>query len=154
MAKRLLISIILSVKIFQLHFNSPISLIHAQDTGYTGLAAIVVGKILRIPVIVSSHGIRHKTIQHSIRSRIKGIIFRIERNLDIFTIKSANEVIVDNETIKIYFEKIVKKRIKTIPIPIQVDKFEYSLSDRTTIRNELGFDGSHKGYWIYRKVCS
>lgn len=142
MAQRLLISIILSVKILQLHFNSPISLIHSQDTGYTGLAAILVGRILKVPVIVSSHGIRHKTIYHGLKSRIKGIIYRIERNSDTFTIKSANEAIVDNETIKNYYEKIVKKRIKILPIPIQLDKFEYSLSNRTTIRNELGIDES------------
>ncbi|TVP41701.1 glycosyltransferase family 4 protein [Candidatus Nitrosocosmicus arcticus] len=144
MTYRLVISLFLSVKIFQLHFNSPISLIHSQDTGYTGLAAIVVGKILRVPVIVSSHGIRHRTIHHSLRSRLKGIIFRIERNLDTFTVKNANEVIVDNDAIKNYFEKIVKKRIKSIPIPIRLDEFEYSLSNRTTIRSDLGCDESTK----------
>ncbi|WP_458747520.1 glycosyltransferase family 4 protein [Candidatus Nitrosocosmicus sp. T] len=142
MAKRLLISVILSVKILQVHFSLPISLIHAQDTGYTGLAAIIVGRILKVPVIVSSHGIRHKTIHHGLKSKIKGIIYKIERNLDLFTIKSADEVIVDNDAIKNYFEQIVKKRIKTIPIPIQLDKFEYSLSDRIAIRTELGFDKS------------
>lgn len=137
MAYRLASSFFLSLKIFQLHLNFPISIIHSQDTGYTGLAAIIVGKILRIPVIVSSHGIRHKTIQNSLKSRLKEIIFRIERNLDLFTIKNANEVIADNDTIKSYFEKIVKRGIKSIPIPIQLDKFEYSLPNRTTIRKEL-----------------
>lgn len=140
MAKRFLISIILTLKILQLHFNLPISLIHAQDTGYTALAAIIAGKILKVPVIVSSHGIRHKTIHHALNSKIKGIIYKIERNLDIFTIKNANETIVDNESIKHYFEKIVKKRITAIPIPLQLDKFKYSLSNRTTIRRELGLD--------------
>jgi glycosyltransferase involved in cell wall biosynthesis len=142
MVKRLLISIILCLKIFRLHYYLPISLIHAQDTGYSGLAAIIVGRILRIPVVVSSHGIRHKTIHHGIKSKIKGIIYRFERNLDIFTINGANEVIVDNDVIKNYFEKIVKKNIKTIPIPIQLNKFEYSLSNRNTIRIELGLDES------------
>ena len=138
MIYRLIISLVLSWKIFHLHHNSPISLIHAQDTGYTGLAAIFVGKILRIPVIISSHGIRHQTIQHSLKSKIKGIIVRFERSLDTFTIRNANEVIVDSNTIKNYFEQIVDKKIKSIPIPIQLDHFSYSLTNRTTIRGELG----------------
>jgi glycosyltransferase involved in cell wall biosynthesis len=137
MMKRLIISVILSLKMFQLHYNSPISLIHAQDTGYTGLAALMVGKVLKVPVIVSSHGIRHKTIHHGIKSKMKGIILRIERNLDKFTLKNADEVFVDNEIIKTYFEKMVKRSINIIPIPIQLDKFRYSLDNRNTIRNEL-----------------
>jgi glycosyltransferase involved in cell wall biosynthesis len=137
MTQRWIISIILSFKIFHLHSKSPISLIHAQDTGYTGLAALAAGKILRVPVVISSHGIRHKTIHHSLKSKIKGPILRIERNLDKFTVKNADEVFVDNETIKTYFEKIVKRDIKIIPIPIQLEKFKYSLSNRTAIRNEL-----------------
>lgn len=144
MAKRLLISVTLTVKILQLHISLPISLIHSQDTGYTGLAAIIAGKILRVPVVVSSHGIRHKTIQHGLKSKLKRIIYPIERNLDTYTIKAANEVVVDNDTIKYYFEKTINKRINTIPIPIQQDKFEYSLPDRNTIRTELGLDESFK----------
>lgn len=141
MAQRLIISVILSLKIFHLHRNSPISLIHAQDTGYTGLAALATGKILKIPVVISSHGIRHKTIQHSIKSKIKGSILRIERNLDKLTVKHAEEVLVDNETIKKYFEKMVNRSINIIPIPIQLDKFEHSPTNRNTLRNELGCNG-------------
>jgi glycosyltransferase involved in cell wall biosynthesis len=140
MVKRILISIILSIKIIHLHYSLPISLIHAQDTGYTGLAAIFVGRILKVPVVVSSHGIRHKTIDNALNSKIKGIIYKIERDLDMFTIKRADGVVVDNDAIKSYFEKIVKEKIDSIPIPIRTDKFVYSLSARIAIRNELGID--------------
>ena len=51
------------IKLISINFVTPITLIHAQDTGYSALAAIIAGRILRIPVITSSHGIRHKTIR-------------------------------------------------------------------------------------------
>lgn len=137
MAKRFLISLILSVKVLRLHSKLPISLIHAQDTGYIGLAAVMVGKILKIPVVVSSHGIRHKTIDHALKSKMKGIIYRIERKIDLLTIKNASDVIVDNGSIRNYFENVVRKRIKCIPIPIEVDKFEYTSSNRSEVREQL-----------------
>jgi glycosyltransferase involved in cell wall biosynthesis len=141
---RLYISIRWIIKILTIHLRSPITLIHAQDTGYSGLAAVIASKVLKIPVIVSSHGIRHKTIEHSLSSKLKKIINKIELKLDIFTINNANNIIKDNRSIKTYFEKMVSKKIEVIPIPVKLCDFKYSESNRKFIRKELDIDESTK----------
>jgi glycosyltransferase involved in cell wall biosynthesis len=137
---RLFTSLRWVIKLISIHFITPITLIHAQDTGYSALAAIIAGRILQIPVITSSHGIRHKTIQHSIKSKLKNLIYKLEIKLDVFTINNSNIVITDNKTIKDYFTNLVSKDIDHIPIPINLNEFQFSESNRNSIRKELGID--------------
>jgi glycosyltransferase involved in cell wall biosynthesis len=131
--------LLLSVaKILSINIKFPITLIHAQDTGYSGLAAVLSGKILGIPVIISSHGIRHKTLEPNIHGRLKKALIKFEYSLDVFTIKNANRIIAVNPSIKNYFEQIIpKKIIDVIPIPIKLKSFEFSEVNRNLIRKEL-----------------
>jgi glycosyltransferase involved in cell wall biosynthesis len=119
------------------------TLIHAQDTGFSGLSAVIAGKILRIPVITASHGIRHKSLELIIKGKLKKILCKIEYEIDIFTVKHSNKVIVDSPNIENYFEKIVNKDIEFIPVPIKVKDFEFSISKRISLRNELGLSDSY-----------
>ena len=48
MLSRLFLSLFWMLKIFSMNLKKPIKLIHAQDTGYSGLAAVISGKILKI----------------------------------------------------------------------------------------------------------
>lgn len=137
MVYRLVVSFLMSLTIFRMHRKNPFALIHSQDTGYAGLTAILVGKFLGIPAVISSHGIRHKTIQQSLNSRLKKIILRLEKNLDIFNIKMADEVLADNQTINDYLEDLVKKKMRIMPIPIDLKVFKYSLDNRESIRKEF-----------------
>ena len=113
-------------------------MIHAQDTGYSGLAAVLSGKLLRIPVILSSHGIRHKTIEPNIHGRFKKVIIKFEYNLDIFTVRNADSMMAVNPSIKNYFEQIIskKRKIDFIPVPIKLKDFEFSEVNRDLIRKE------------------
>ncbi len=52
-------------RIISVNTINPIDIIHAQDSGYTGLAAIIAGKILSIPVIITLHGIRYYEINQT-----------------------------------------------------------------------------------------
>jgi glycosyltransferase involved in cell wall biosynthesis len=140
---RLVMSLLWICKILLLNIKSPITLIHAQDTGYAGLSAILSGKILGIPVILSSHGTRHKSLESIIQGRFRKVLLKIEYSLDIFTIKNANRIIVANSSIKNYFEQIIpKKIIDFIPIPIKLKNFEFSEVNRDLIRNELQIEDS------------
>jgi glycosyltransferase involved in cell wall biosynthesis len=142
---RPVLSLLWIIKILLINIKFPITLIHAQDTGYSGLAAIVSGKLLRIPVILSSHGIRHKTLEANIHGRFKKALIKIEYSLDIFTVKNANSVIVVNPSIKNYFEQIIsKKKIDFIPNVIKLKDFEFSEVNRDLIRKELGIDNKTK----------
>lgn len=120
--------------------KSQITLIHAQDTGYGGLAAVILGKLLKVPVILSSHGIRHKGLEYLIGKRLKKIIIRFEYTLDIFNIENANCLLVVNNSIKEYFEHIICKKVDVIPAPIKLDNFEFSKINRDAVRRELEID--------------
>jgi glycosyltransferase involved in cell wall biosynthesis len=142
---RLVMSLLWILKILLLNMKYPITLIHAQDTGYSGLSAVISGKILGIPVIISSHGIRHKTLESIIQGRLKKVLLKIEYSIDIFTIKNASSVIVVNPSIKNYFEQIISKKIVDfIPIPIKLKNFEFSEVNRDLIRKELRIEDNKK----------
>jgi len=138
---RLYLSLLFFFKILSINKKTPIKLINAQDSGYSGLAAVITSKIMKIPVIVSTHNIRHKMLESILDDGMfKKILLKIEYNLDIFTIKNADMVIAVNPEIKRYYEKIVGKTIDFIPNPIKMKNFVFSLADREFIRKELGVD--------------
>lgn len=137
---RLAMSVLWIVKIMLVHSKFPITLIHAQDTGYSGLAAVIVGRILGIPIVISSHGIRHKSLESIICGRLRKLLLGIERGIDTFTIKNATSVIAINLAVKRYFEELIitDKKIIFIPIPIKVSRFEFSKQNRDEARMEMG----------------
>jgi glycosyltransferase involved in cell wall biosynthesis len=139
---RLVLLLLWIIKILSINVKYPITLIHAQDTGYSGLAAVLSGKLLRIPVILSSHGIRHKTLEPNIHGRFKKALIKFEYNLDIFTVRNADSLIAINPSIKNYFEQIIskKRKIDFIPVPIKLKDFEFSDVNRNLIRKELEID--------------
>jgi len=137
MFSRLFLSILWMVKIILINSKSPIKLIHAQDTGYSGLAAIFAGKILQIPVILTSHGIRHKSLEHSLQGKLIKPIIKFEYKLDIFTINNADCVIGVNPIIKNYYDGLAKKNIEFIPITIKQKNFGFSENNRQLIRKEF-----------------
>jgi glycosyltransferase involved in cell wall biosynthesis len=137
---RLVMTMLWIGKILTVNHELPIQVLHAQDTGYSGLAAVIAGKILRIPVIITSHGIRHKTLESTIRGLFKKVLLKAEYNLDYFTINRANRIIVVNPSIKTYFQKKTSKNIDVIPIPIKSKNFAFSVVNRASIRKELGIE--------------
>ena len=141
---RLVLSLLWVLKILSINIKSPITLIHAQDTGYSGLAAVISGKFLRIPVIITSHGIRHKTAELITHGRFEKAMLKIEYSLDLFTIKNANSFIVVNPSIKNYYGQITSKKIDVIPVPIKLGNFKYSEVNRDLIRKELVIDKKTK----------
>lgn len=139
---RVIMTMLWILRIFIIHQKFPITLIHAQDTGYSGLAAIISGKLLKIPVIISSHGIRHKTLNSVIGGRLRNLLLKFEFKMDVFTAKNANGVIAVNCSIKKYYESLLHKKIDLIPIGIKTKKFQYSQKSRDEIRKELGIRGN------------
>jgi glycosyltransferase involved in cell wall biosynthesis len=120
--------------------RSPINLIHAQDTGYSGLAAVLSGRLLGIPVIISSHGIRHQALEWKVKNihgRINHVLFKIEYAVDFFTTKRATAVIAVNPLIKKYFQQRTSSNVVFIPNCIRIRDFQFSPVNRILIREEL-----------------
>jgi len=144
-ALRPVISILFIFRVLSINRKYPVDLIHAQDTGYAGLAGIVLSKLLKKPAILSSHGIRHKILESNVPSILKKCGFlKFEYNLDIFNIKHAEKVIADSPHIKTYFELKTGREIDFFPNPINVKDFDYSEINRKSIKSELGIDEKTK----------
>ena len=139
---RLVIWLCQVVKILLVSATSPITLMHAQDTGYTGLAAIVAGKLLRIPVLITIHGFRYKEIEYEFvtHNTLGKIILPFENKLDAFAMRNANKVTVLNSQMKDYFAQFGESEIDIIPNAIRTKDFEFSSSKRDSVRIQLGID--------------
>ena len=139
------LSLLFFFKILSINRKTPLKLIHAQDSGYSGIAAILAGKILKIPVIVASHIIRHKALEPVLEgSCFKKIFVKLEYNIDNFTVRNADSVIAISPFIKGYYEKITGKTIQFIPNPIRTQDFAFSNTDRNLTRKDLGIDEQTK----------
>lgn len=144
MISRFVMSFFWLLKIITIRLTSSIWLIHSQDTGYSGLAAIIAGKLLRIPVVLSSHGLRHKTLESIVQSPIRNFLLKIEYSLDMFTVKNADIVIAINPSIKNYLEKRSGRVVEYLPNCIRTSDFRYSSKNRDQIRQELGIASDSK----------
>lgn len=135
---RFFLTLLWIVKIMLANFRHKIWLIHSQDTGYSGLSAVVAGKLLRIPVVLTSHGIRHKTLESSVHSHFRKFILQLEFAVDMFTVRNADMVIAVSPFIKEYFEKKSGREVEFLPTCINTNKYRYSEQGRDQIRQELG----------------
>lgn len=129
------------VKILSINAKHPIDIIHAQDSGYTGLAAIAASKILNIPVIITLHGIRFNQIKSNpyVNQILKKITLKIEHGLDVFTLNNANVITLVSSTFKNYTEVVaLQSNIVTVPVAINKDNFKFSDTKRELFRRELG----------------
>ncbi|MGB7637770.1 MAG: glycosyltransferase family 4 protein [Nitrososphaeraceae archaeon] len=126
------------LKIIFIHRNDPISLIHVQDTGYAAIAAVIAAKFLKIPIILTSHGTRQEIFKFRLKGTVNKLFLKLERCIDILTIKNATNVSVQNEAMKKHFEQLFSRTIDILPIPIKCRNFQFSESNRHSVREELG----------------
>ena len=94
--------------------------------------------------MLSSHGIRHKTLESIITGKLRKVFLKFESHLDIFTIRNADQVIAVSQPIKDYLKEITAKEIIFIPISIKFKNYQYSERNREMIRKELGIDKKEK----------
>ena len=136
----LITSLLFTLHVILIHRKSRISIIHAQDTGYGGLSAIIAAKILGVPVIISSHGVRHSTLTKTLKDNpMSSFLLLFEHWLDIVTSKHADLAIVVASSHKHVFANlgIQEAKIKAIPIGINVDNFKSDEEVRKAVRREL-----------------
>ena len=135
----LITSLFLTLQVITINRKSRVSIIHAQDTGYGGLSAIMSAKILRVPIIISSHGVRYITLSKALSGISGKLSLLFEHWLDVITTKSADLIIVVSTSVEKYFARLgVKKgKLKTIPIGIEISDFKVNEEVRQAVREEL-----------------
>jgi len=136
----LITSLLFTLRIIAINRRSRISIIHAQDTGYGGLSAVISAKILKVPVVLSSHGIRHITIYKALKGVSRNLSFPFERWLDAVTSRNADSIIVVASSQKDVFANlgVKKSKITMIPIGIDINDFKVRRGVRQAVRQELG----------------
>ena len=136
----LITSLFITLQVMSINRKSRISIIHAQDTGYGGLSAIMSAKILRVPVIISSHGVRHVILSKALNGISGRLSLLFEHWLDLITTKRADLMIAVSASVEEYFARlgVEKGKITTIPIGIEISKFKVSEEVREALREELG----------------
>jgi len=136
----LITSLLFTMRILAVNRRSRISIIHAQDTGYGGLSAVVSAKMLKVPVVLSSHGIRHVTIYNALKGVSRGLSFPFERWLDAVTSRNADSVVVLASSQKTVFASLGVKnsKMKMIPTGVDVSSFRALRGVRQAVRQELG----------------
>ena len=134
----LCVSFLLLMKIIDVNRKKRISVIHAQDS-YAGLAGLIASRVLKVPVIMHSHGLRINTMSKTLEGAWK-LMLTYESALENFTAKNADAIIMVNAVGRDYFVRsgIKKEKIHVIPVGIDVSSFELKNSnERKTVRKEL-----------------
>ena len=134
-------------RIISIAIMNRISLIHAQDSGYTGLAAIVAGKILHVPVMITLHGIRYDQIESNpyVNKVLKWIELKIEHRIDTFTLNNASIVTIVSPSLKSYVERLApNSTVISIPVGVKTKEFEFSEVNKRRVREELGIQNHFK----------
>jgi glycosyltransferase involved in cell wall biosynthesis len=135
------------LRILSINVKDPIDIIHAHDSGFTGVAAIIAAKLLGLPVIITLHGLRYKEIESNpyINEILKRIALKIEHKLDVFTLKRADSVTIVSSTMRNYVEKLAPNSvIASIPVAIDTKNFEFSEVKRELLRSELRIEKNCK----------
>jgi glycosyltransferase involved in cell wall biosynthesis len=134
----LMSSLVMTLRIIAMHKKSTLSLLHVQDTGYGGLSGAIAAKILKVPLVISSHGLRYKTLEKTLKGFSKAFL-SFEFTVDCFVVKRANLLIVVSQSQKDFFLQIglKKEKIVVIPIGVQTNEFKTSEEERSSARKEL-----------------
>ena len=132
-------SLMFILKILEINRKSRLSILHAQDTGYGGLGGVIAAKLLRLPVIISSHGLRYNTIRNNLKGFSKAFL-PLEFNIESFVSRRANLLIVVSPSQKAFFHKmgVEKEKVVAIPVGIKISKFKTTEEKRRSMRKELG----------------
>lgn len=136
----LITSFLLVLKIIEVNRRLRIAIIHAQDTGYGGLSAVISARILRIPVVISSHGIRHFTLNKILTDRFSKLLLIFEYWMDCIVARTADLVIVVASSQADFFFKIGVTKVSVVPIGIDVHDFQAHKNERHAVRKELNLD--------------
>lgn len=117
------------------HLKNGIKVIHAWNP-LAGLAAVIAGKILHIPVYLDFTDFYSDIASVGDMPKLANVLFKIE----LYTLKNAQKVIVVSNVMveRLINFGIEKNKLFVIPDGTNASKFRYSESGRNEIRDMLG----------------
>lgn len=138
------------LKMLQVNKRKQISVVHAQDTRQSGLSAVLFGKLMRVPVVIHSHGHAVESFDGQMRGKrdkgIRRLYMLCLRSTIIathnFVIKRASEIIAVSENVKRRLSNEIhgKTRILLAPIGINIEYFYKAVANRLSLRTLLSIE--------------
>ena len=136
LAMQLLFCLLAVMRILHINRRQRISIIHAQDTHYGALTAIIAGGLLRIPVITHAHGVMY--------------LFNVDvvsRGIQLLT----HKLILRHSKLIISVSEATKRflitqfgaepsKVLVLPVGIKVEKFSSNIGKGSRARQILGID--------------
>lgn len=139
---------IMLLQVYLLAKKINVSIIRARNAYAAGFIAVTIGRLLKIPSVVSLGGdnrIAQKLLgRHYGHSRILSFI------LEEYSLLNANRVFCSNEFTKQYAMKLGVAADKSTVINHRIDTEILSSEDKSSRRNDLGFSNEIIGLFIGR----
>ena len=132
-------AIALALRLIKENKEHRISLIHAQDPGYSGLGAVFAGRILKVPVVVSSHGIRQRSLRYSVPPPSRYTLMW-EWWIESLVCRGARKLVCVNQAAKEFLSSICRLE-KVEVIPAGIDTRLFVPTDKEIARHVLGLEG-------------
>ena len=124
------------MRIFKINKSQRISVIHAQDTHYGALTAIIAGDLLGIPVITHAHGVMYLFNVGALSRGIQLVIHKL-------IIKHSKLTISVSEATKRFLITQFgadPSKVLVLPVGIKVEKFSSNIGKGSRARQILGID--------------
>jgi glycosyltransferase involved in cell wall biosynthesis len=130
-----------TLKIVKIHSIQRIGVVHSIDTGHAGLASVFASRLLRVPLIVHSHGRRSdawRDILSSTGDWRTWPYWALQRSIDKFVVgRSAYAIAVSSEVVSFLMSLgLPRSRILMVPSAVEIER--YQSQDRILLRKKLG----------------
>lgn len=133
---RFLLSFLAIMKMMYYFGRNRFSIIHAQDAFYAGFSALIVAKLLHLPLIVHCHV---DPFSYPRRAGIKvGFLLHFVRVVEKIVAGNADRVIVVNKGMKRALSLLGVSEDRVVVIPMGVSSFQNKKKDKIDIRREFG----------------
>lgn len=130
-----------TMTIVKLHSQRRISAIHSVETGYAGLVGVFAARLLRIPLIVHSHGMRSeglRKIRNSMGDWRAWLYWGLERSIDSYVANRATKVIAVSGEVAAFIGSfgVPESRISVVPSAVEYER--YQKRSGLNLRSQLG----------------
>jgi glycosyltransferase involved in cell wall biosynthesis len=130
------------VRLSLLRQKHGLDILHAQDTGYSGILALAGRALFGTPCLVHAHGVRHQWLRYAIDSKFMFLYKWWELLVDRLVSKRADRLVAVSEHVKQQFTQIGADPTNIDVIPSPLWTWEQRSNNRPgaalTLRKRLG----------------
>ncbi len=134
-------AVLASLRILQVHSRRRIGVIYSVETGYAGLASVIASRLLRVPLIVHSHGQRSellRKIRVSMRDWRTFPYWALEKAVDHFVVVRAFRLVAVNDDVSRFLQGLGAQQKRILVAPSAVEPQREVVADDGTPRWRCG----------------